>query len=182
MNKLDLAVLTGQARRIKNEGRTAGRFHYLVGFAEHRLPTIGVRARVVTDLYGAYFYSGDRTHLLDLYYDSLEEGGVAYIRTRTKGRDGLGPRSIVKTSRGDVRLERYLVDTFPEVFRYSRSDRGVLIMKRKPGGPDHLGLAGALPHASSEIVNLAGMEVPNSVFVERSSAGRGGRARSFGVQ
>jgi hypothetical protein len=126
----------------------------------------------VTDLYGAYFYSGDRTHLLDLYYDSLEAGGVAYIRTRTKGPDGLGPRSIVKTPSGDVPLERYLVDRFPDVFQFSRSDRAVLIMRRKPDGPDHLGLSGSIAHVSSEIVNLAGMEVPNSVFHERPSVAR----------
>lgn len=162
-----VADLVSRARAIKNRVRRDGRFHYLVGFAEHRLPSIGVRARLVTDLYGAYFYSGDRVRLLDLYYQSLAEGGEAFVRIATE--DGLGPRSTVRTAGGDdVPLERFLVARYPEVFRFTRdAGRRVLIMTRKPGAPASLELARTLVHTSSEIANVAGMELPSSEFRER---------------
>jgi len=160
------ATLAARARAKKRAATRAGRFKYLVGFSEDKLPTIRPRARIITDLYGAYFYSADRVRLLDLYYGALAEGGEAFIRFATDSGDG--PRSVVRTAAGPVPLERYLVKTYPRRFRISRADPRVLVMSRPAGGPARLALDERLRMVSHDMVEVGGMELPGAVLEERN--------------
>ncbi|MEQ1664210.1 MAG: hypothetical protein ABL927_02415 [Bdellovibrionales bacterium] len=59
--------------------KKTNRFDYRVGFAEEVMPTLHDKYRVLTDVFGAYFYSIDRINLLDQYYHALANQGEGFI-------------------------------------------------------------------------------------------------------
>jgi hypothetical protein len=156
-------VLARRVHQVKASAERAGLYHYLVGFAEHMIPSIRARAQLVTDLYGAYFYSADRAHLLDVYYDALAPGGTAFVRFATG--DGTGPNSVVQTRHGPMSLEQYLVSRHPQVFRLSPGDPSVLIMTRGHGH-ERLGLADRLSLEATYMIEVDGMQLPSAHFAE----------------
>lgn len=127
------------ARRIvdlKTRREVAGRFEYRVGFAEKVLPTLQEKADLISDLFGAYYYSANRLELLDLYLNALKPGGLAAIRLRSqiRGKDGkrAGPESRVRLPGGEESLEQHLVRRFPGIFRFNE-DETVLYIRREAG-------------------------------------------------
>jgi hypothetical protein len=59
--------------------KKTNRFEYHVGFAEEVMPKLHDKYEVLTDVFGAYFYSIDRINLLDQYYHALDTQGEAFI-------------------------------------------------------------------------------------------------------
>jgi len=88
---------------------------------------------VVSDVYGAYHYSGSRIQILQQYYDKLKPGGEGFVLFHSVDTlyDGVakkyvqsshGPSSIVLAQGGQsVSLEKYLVSKFPANFEISQT-------------------------------------------------------------
>jgi len=55
----------------------SGLVSYEVGFAENIIPQLPSTFNLITDVFGAYFYSVDRVFLLDQYLNKLSPGGRA---------------------------------------------------------------------------------------------------------
>ena len=107
-----------------------GRFDYKVGLAENILPNLDVQAFVLTDVFGAFFYSADRMHLLEIYYAKLAQRGMGFIATATKG-FALRDVVVLKDQRRNDLIE-FLISEYPTVFKRSEDQPFVLIMKRQP--------------------------------------------------
>lgn len=119
-----LDVVNGAIRKEK--------FRYNVGFAEHVLPQIDEKADLITDVYGAFFYSAGRMRLLDDYYEQLKPGGAAMIKFRDHGNTGV--RDSIEGARGRREdFAQFLVSRFPRVFKISSDEPGTLIMSKDPG-------------------------------------------------
>jgi SAM-dependent methyltransferase len=118
--------------------RVGKRFDYRVGFAEVLLRNLQGTFDLISDAFGAYYYSGGRLKLLDQYYDRLAEGGMAAIIFRATDRDGKvshehGPKNLIN---GEI-FEEYLARTYPTIFKIItagnyQSETKVLLMTRDP--------------------------------------------------
>lgn len=108
------------------EGEQTKAFSYKPGMAEVVLPKITARQDLITDLYGAYYYSAGRLELLQHYYRLLNSNGRAVVAFKSKDQrfsssDGWrshfhGPETTVRTPDGTTSLEEYLVKKYPKIF------------------------------------------------------------------
>lgn len=123
------------------------RFVYTVGLAEDRLPQLKTKFDVITDVFGAYYYSKNRLDILDDYYSHLADDGSAFLVIGSTDHMFTGhdwntythrPENIVHLPNRDLSLEGYLVLQYPSVFRIisaggtSSSVTTVMIMKKNP--------------------------------------------------
>lgn len=164
------------AQRIVEQFKTVrsnGTFNYVVGFAENELPAISLKADLLTDLYGAYFYSADRLGLLSLYYGKLADAGLGFIRLKSgqtfsmsSGQEnGIGPTSTVHNKYGRQKLEDWLIEQYPDIFSYENEHKSVLILKRSPNFGS-LDLSKRLTLKKHVFVKTGRMHFPNIDLVE----------------
>lgn len=107
-----------------------GKLKALNGYAEALLPSLKRKAKLITDFYGAVFYSEKRAQLLEEYYNHLAPGGKAFIeiglkedytgfRAQIPGKDG-GARawdSVTPKGGGKpIEFYEYLVKKYPDIF------------------------------------------------------------------
>ncbi len=74
--------------QIMSEG-SIERFARKQGYSEAILPLLQEQARLITDVWGAYFYSVNRARLIELYYERLAANGRAYIVLGTAEQSGV---------------------------------------------------------------------------------------------
>ena len=91
-------------------------FYYHVGYSQTALKQYKGKADLITDLFGAFYYSPERIELLRAIYEALKPGGQAYIH--------IGPVSKYKRdtvyyyrSRPKTNLVSWLTTTYPTIFR-----------------------------------------------------------------
>ena len=106
-----------------------GKWKYEVGFAEQVLPTLNQKYDLLSDVYGPYFYSGDRLRLLDEYYRSLKPGGKGFVifqahdlhlnphTQRTEIRIQGPVNTVHLPNETPILYEDYLVKKFPKIFK-----------------------------------------------------------------
>lgn len=143
-------------------------FHYKVGFSETQIPRIQESADLVTDLYGAFFYSADRSGLLDLYYNHLSENGIALIRTGFKDRGGgFKPRvagggikdTVLLPDGRKVDLIDFLIGRFPNIFSRDTEDSKVLVVRRNPD-LKFLNLSDIIKPTTHQMTDQGGVDYP----------------------
>lgn len=151
------ALVNAGASRLY-EFEQSGQFRYVVGFAEDVLPTLHGKFELITDPFGAYFYSAERAKLLQFYYEKLDENGLAVViywardvivwkLDELTGQPEMklseyGPNNFVRRRNGRLqRFEDYLVEKFPMVFSLAATEsidarpkslHKLLLMKRDP--------------------------------------------------
>ncbi len=64
--------------QIMNQGKVE-RLSRLQGFSQKLIPQLKKKAAIITDLWGAYFYSANRAELVEMYYNLLAPGGKAFV-------------------------------------------------------------------------------------------------------
>lgn len=96
----------------KNEGR----LEWFVGKAENVLPKLNKKFDLITDVFGAYFYSQHRLALLRLYHQTLKPGGRAYIYLGGSHPTCKVSNTIKHSKKIKENFEKHLVETFPETF------------------------------------------------------------------
>lgn len=121
--------IENHAQRI-TRGELPG-FTFKVGFSETVLPTLAMKAHLLTDLWGAYFYSAQRALLLESYLNALQPTGKAFVLIGHVDRypkhiDSIVPRDWVIDAQGKRHeLVDFLVQTYPKSFKlYFRSFEG----------------------------------------------------------
>ena len=127
-----LAIL--RLKAVYQKAIQSKRFHYEVGFAENIIPNLNKNFDLITDVYGAYYYSAGRVALLDQYYQKLSDQGSALIVTKAiEKQKTQGPENKIKGS--TLTLENYLVQTYPEIFEIIETENSgiknkILTMKK----------------------------------------------------
>jgi hypothetical protein len=123
----------------------SGRFRYKVGMTEkvlERDPTYDV----ISDFFGAFYYSTDRLTLLNRYYSSLEEGGISYTVLRAtdfpvdEEPRQHGPENTIRDGDKSISLEEFLVELYPNIFSVETAGNNgpngiltkVLVIRRIP--------------------------------------------------
>lgn len=149
-------MVEGAAEKLAHF-EASGAFKYEVGLAEHALARSHRSYTLVTDVFGAYFYSARRPELIAHYYARLADHGEALVithardirfeydaakKTHNELISEYGPISSVRRTDGGVeRLEDYLVRRYPSVFsmvvsneqkKHQTARHDVLVMKRDP--------------------------------------------------
>jgi SAM-dependent methyltransferase len=128
------------------ELRRAGSFKYVVGLSQEVLPGLEGRVALLTDAYGAFFYSTDRARLLEQFYDALAPGGEAFVLVGPEhGSDeehgGNRARDYVRARGRRVELLEYLVARHPDVFELGRTREAgevqflSLVIRKRKGRP-----------------------------------------------
>lgn len=115
-----------------NKLRSEGKFVFHSGYAQSVLPRIEGNFVLISDLYGAFLYSSDRMHLLDLVYDKLSPTGKAVIKLTTATGGGVTDTVVLSNGRS-ISLAEYLVQRNPEVFSLANNDQSVLVISKNPG-------------------------------------------------
>ena len=128
------ATLRSQLHGTFDRFRRSGQLSYRVGRAEKELPKLKKRYEILTDVFGAYFYSADRLALLDEYYRLLSRGGEAFILFRADepkpslradeinpDREIFGPATLLE----DRAFEKVLVEMFPSIFHILTVEDGI---------------------------------------------------------
>jgi hypothetical protein len=123
-NWKDIGMAKILAKLKKGEQTKA--FDYKPGMAETVLPKIATPQDLITDLYGAYYYSAGRLELLQHYYRLLNKNGRAVVAFKSKDQHFAmpggwtphvhGPETNVHTPDGKTTLEEYLVKKYPKIF------------------------------------------------------------------
>lgn len=101
-------------------------FSYQVGFAENILSSLNGKAKVIADVFGAYYYSIDRPSLISNYYAGLKPGGEGYVIIESKdfhraGPETHGPKTLIKGT--NQSFEEYLCATYPSIFSIHTHER-----------------------------------------------------------
>ena len=124
--------LLSRITKVYKGALATGKFDYRVGFAESIVPNLEKKFDLISDSFGAYYYSGGRIKLIDQYYDALKPGGTAFVLFRSLDRrliskDGdltwvqdpaHGPSNRVKLNDGkSENLEEYLAHQYPSIFK-----------------------------------------------------------------
>ena len=108
----------------------------ITGLVQDKLPAMPIQAKLIIDLYDAFFYSSERVNLLNLYYSKLAEGGKAYLYVT-----GIND-SVINSKGRETNLFLYLLDRFPknfEVVKYldevgnPTAHARTIVLKRNPG-------------------------------------------------
>lgn len=119
-----------------------------VGLTEKMLPHYQGQAKLITDVFGAFYYSPERLQILKTIYETLAEGGRAFIylgkgiELSTASADWTPPLSavyggdIVRTPSGEgaLSLIEWLINRYPKIMRLQRlpsSPELVLVIERK---------------------------------------------------
>lgn len=103
-----------------------GALEWHVEKAEVILPTLNEKINLITDLFGAYFYSCDRGTLLTQYYRLLADGGRAYIYLA-----GQLQNSVIGLNAQEENLEESLVKKHSDIFAWGDQKKHFLIMTKK---------------------------------------------------
>lgn len=105
------------------------KFDYRTGFAEDVIPTLKRSYQLITDVFGAYFYSVDRIGLIEEYYNSLAQDGEAFVVTFAEDRHIFSnPPKIVKygpiskIAGSDKSFEEELIARYPTIFSFNVVD------------------------------------------------------------
>jgi SAM-dependent methyltransferase len=137
-------------RDAYKKNMSSGTFIYKVGFAENVLQSLTVKAKILADLFGAYFYSINRAQLLKEYYETLSPGGESYVIIESndfhnKKIVSYGPKTFIEGT--NQTFEDYLVATYPSIFsihiheRRGLADSDIKYLKiRKSQDPSSLDL------------------------------------------
>lgn len=103
-----------------------GRLEWYADKAENVLPSLSQPFDLITDYFGAYFYSTERIILLNNYYRLLKDGGRAYIWM------GNHLNNVILTSAGNrENLENSLVRNHPEIFAWADSEKLFLVITKQ---------------------------------------------------
>jgi len=129
----------------------SGLVSYEVGFAENIIPQLPSTFNLITDVFGAYFYSVDRVFLLDQYLNKLSPGGRAFIILNASDLIENRPEhfgvisTLINTKKN---FEVDLTEKYPEIFSIqSRERRGrpdsetIYLRINKPKEPHNLNLS-----------------------------------------
>lgn len=141
-----------------NKLRSQGKFVFHTGYAESALPRLEGNFALITDLYGAFLYSSDRMHLLDLIYDKLSPTGRAVIKLTTASGGGVTDKVLLQNGTS-ISLGEFLVERNPQVFSLANNDQSVLVVQ-KNSSIDSLNLALELTPAETKIANFTESEYP----------------------
>lgn len=101
---------------------------WYLGPAQAALGRMHEKFDLITDFFGAYFYSVERPELLRLYHSRLKAGGRAYIYLNPITCDKHAAARI-KRKRVYRHLEAELADKYPETFQLSREGAVLIITK-----------------------------------------------------
>lgn len=90
-------------RIVKNQGR----LNWYIGKAETILPRLNEKFDVITDVYGAYFYSSDRIELIKQYHRLLKPNGRAFVYLGCHHTENIIHLSNDRTAKLDEVLKKY---------------------------------------------------------------------------
>ncbi len=154
------AILRARLYKMAKSSFASGRFNYLPGFSETVLPQFEGQADILTDPFGAFFYSAKRMSLLDLYIEKLKPGGVGIVILRTEKGVGADDRVLFGKNQS-VALIQDLIQRYPQVFSLS-SGKGSenLLIIRKPKDLKPLNLAKIYRAASVHMIPFEDTEFP----------------------
>jgi SAM-dependent methyltransferase len=126
--------LRSRARGTFDRLKRSGQLRYRVGRAETELPKLKKQYQILTDVFGAYFYSADRLNLLEEYYRLLSGDGEGFVlfqaeeaklppskSTLESDTETFGPTSLAD----DRPFEKVLVEMFPSIFHIVTVKDGV---------------------------------------------------------
>lgn len=120
---ISMHYFSGIAGRIKSHG---GRLEWYVEKAEVVLPHINEQYDLITDLFGAYFYSPERLVLLENYHRHLTINGRAYIY---RSQNLLF--NILRHADGRIEyLEDSLIRAYPDTFSWAGTAKTVFIITK----------------------------------------------------
>lgn len=101
-----------EERIVKNQGR----LEWYVGKAETILPSLNEKFDIITDVYGAYFYSSERIELIKQYHRLLKPNGRAFIYLGCNLTENIIHLSNDQTANFDEVLKKY-----PRTFNWGKS-------------------------------------------------------------
>ncbi len=153
-------ILKKRILKKLHDHSASNHYQYLVGMAEKIFPNLTIKAELITDLYGAFFYSSARIELLEMYYNQLKDNGQAFVRFRTSQQIGVEDQIDINGQK--IPLIQFLTKTYPQIFRIDPMEPFTLIIKRLPGRKN-LNLTATLKATPPTLTNYDGMEIP---FVE----------------
>ncbi len=93
-------------------------FTYHVGLAEEVTPLLNKKYDLMTDVFGAFFYSDKRYEILRQMHSNLNLNGKAFIMLKDSS---VGVNDQILLKNGETRnLFEYLAETYPETFQYHK--------------------------------------------------------------
>lgn len=101
-----------------------GLVNYFIGPAEDFFKTSRQKAKLIIDVYGAYFYSPNRIQLLQDYYNQLSEDGKAFVFLHKDTGllewidTGVGPAGFIRhpVTKQYIEIIHYLKWRYPTIF------------------------------------------------------------------
>jgi SAM-dependent methyltransferase len=111
------------------------RMYYFWGDALEIIPILG-KFDVITDIFGAYYYSEDKIDLLRTYYDALRQGGQAFITTRNNSNDYELTMDTVSFDNRLKYLKDFLAEYIPEIFKRTNKNSTLVMIKDQEEFPD----------------------------------------------
>lgn len=89
-------------------------FNYIVGYSEKVLKNYDKKFRLISDVFGAFFYSPLKHELLELYYKSLDKNGEAFICIA--GDKIHNSKTLVIQNKKKIDFYHYIINKYPSIF------------------------------------------------------------------
>ncbi len=94
-----------------------GVFEYRQGWVEEVLPTFKGKAKLITDVWGAFSYSVKKIEILESIYTALEPGGEAYVLYHPNKT----PAIVTLPNGRRVGIDEWLSTRYPKIFSRGQS-------------------------------------------------------------